>query len=190
MPAPAPTYWTETTDEGQTVYHCAYCQQQGAEHHSTDEVMFIKHMEQRHDGRMVEDTEASAAAQAGRLKTIRTAAPPDKQVSIPMADRQGKPASIPMADRQGKPASIPSMSRRRTPSIPSYSLTRSRMSSTTRSRSRRESRLWTMTIPFSSSWARRRICPCIGCPRKGAVLSVICSVLRIRHTASSSLMCI
>ena len=58
----APTYWTETTAEGQTVYHCSYCQEQGSEHHSSDEIMFISHMEQRHDGRMVEDTDASAEA--------------------------------------------------------------------------------------------------------------------------------
>jgi len=58
MPA-APTYRTETTAEGQTIYHCLYCAEQGSEHHSTDEALFLAHMEQRHDGRMIEDTEAS-----------------------------------------------------------------------------------------------------------------------------------
>ena len=62
MPEGAPTYWTETTDAGQTVYHCLYCQEQGSEHHSANEMIFMKHMEQRHDGRMVEDPDASAAA--------------------------------------------------------------------------------------------------------------------------------
>ena len=59
---PAPTYWTETTAEGEKVYHCCYCEAAGQEHHSSDEVLFIQHQEQRHDGRMVEDVEASAAA--------------------------------------------------------------------------------------------------------------------------------
>jgi hypothetical protein len=58
--APTPTYWTETTAAGETVYHCAYCAAAGQEHHSADEALFVQHMEQRHDGRMVEDTEASA----------------------------------------------------------------------------------------------------------------------------------
>ena len=62
MPEGVPTYWTETTAEGPPVYHCLYCKEQGSEHHSTDEIMFIQHMEQRHDGRMVEDPDASAAA--------------------------------------------------------------------------------------------------------------------------------
>ena len=59
---PAPTYWTETSTDGQPVYHCLYCKEQGSEHHSSDEALFIAHMEQRHDGRMVEDVDASAAA--------------------------------------------------------------------------------------------------------------------------------
>ena len=62
MPEGAPTYWTVQINDGPTIYHCTYCQEQGSEHHSTNEVMFLAHMQQRHDGRMVEDTEASATA--------------------------------------------------------------------------------------------------------------------------------
>jgi hypothetical protein len=57
---PAPTYWTEVHADGQPVYHCMICQEQGSEHHSSDEALFLAHMEQRHDGRMQEGTAADA----------------------------------------------------------------------------------------------------------------------------------
>ena len=60
---PAPTYWTEVHADGHPVYHCLYCAEQGTEHHSTDEALFLAHMEQRHDGRMVEDAEGAKKAQ-------------------------------------------------------------------------------------------------------------------------------
>lgn len=57
---PGPTYWTEVPADGKPVYHCLMCAAEGKEHHSTDEAAFIAHQEQRHDGRMVEGTEADA----------------------------------------------------------------------------------------------------------------------------------
>lgn len=63
---PTPTYWTETSADGTLVYHCVACKTQGQEHHSSDEALFLAHMEQRHDGRMEEDVEASAAAKGGK----------------------------------------------------------------------------------------------------------------------------
>ena len=57
-----PTYYVTKADDGTEIYHCCYCEQAGQEHHSTDRELFEQHQQQRHDGRMVEDTDASAAA--------------------------------------------------------------------------------------------------------------------------------
>ena len=101
MPEGAPTYHTETNDAGETVYHCLYCAEQGSEHHSADEAMFIKHMEQRHDGRMVEDTDASAAAKKapedhpqegppGQTGEHSHGGPPGQTGEPPQGDRPGR----------------------------------------------------------------------------------------------------
>jgi hypothetical protein len=54
-----PTYTMTKADDGTDIYHCLVCQSQGSEHHATDRALFEQHMHQRHDGRMVEETEAS-----------------------------------------------------------------------------------------------------------------------------------
>jgi hypothetical protein len=62
--APTPTYYTDTDEDDRTVYHCLYCEVQGQEHHATDEALFLMHMEQRHDGRLLEQVGGPAARTA------------------------------------------------------------------------------------------------------------------------------
>jgi hypothetical protein len=58
---PTPTYRLDRDDTGTMRYVCLYCEQAGTEHCATDLDLFTQHMQQRHDGRMLEDTEASTA---------------------------------------------------------------------------------------------------------------------------------
>jgi outer membrane biosynthesis protein TonB len=51
---PDATYYKSTDDKGREVFHCLYCAGAGQEHHATDPALFASHMEQRHDGRLVE----------------------------------------------------------------------------------------------------------------------------------------
>lgn len=59
---PSPTYYVTKDTNDQDIYNCLYCEQSGAEHHATDLELFTKHMEQRHDGRMLEGPEEAARA--------------------------------------------------------------------------------------------------------------------------------
>jgi hypothetical protein len=45
----APTYWTTQDDDDTTVYHCAHCV-----HWATNLDLFKQHMEQQHDGVLIE----------------------------------------------------------------------------------------------------------------------------------------
>jgi hypothetical protein len=56
-----PTYRVEVDGET-TTYFCLYCEDQDTEHHATDMEFFVQHMEQRHDGRMLEEQAAARAA--------------------------------------------------------------------------------------------------------------------------------
>jgi outer membrane biosynthesis protein TonB len=51
---PDATYYKTTDLTGIETFHCLYCEQAGQEHRATDPALFASHMEQRHDGRLVE----------------------------------------------------------------------------------------------------------------------------------------
>ena len=53
MPTDA-TYYITRADDGTDIYNCLYCQKQGSEHHASDSALFLQHLEQRHDGRLIE----------------------------------------------------------------------------------------------------------------------------------------
>jgi hypothetical protein len=61
---PGPTYRTETAEGAAPVYHCLQCEATGSEHHTHDLALLKMHLEQRHDGRMQEATEADVSATA------------------------------------------------------------------------------------------------------------------------------
>jgi hypothetical protein len=50
-----PTYRIETVAMEPPTYVCLVCAGQGNEHHAVDVELFTLHMEQRHDGRMVDE---------------------------------------------------------------------------------------------------------------------------------------
>ena len=51
---PDATYYKTTDATGVDTFHCCYCDAAGQGHHATDPALFAQHMEQRHDGRLVE----------------------------------------------------------------------------------------------------------------------------------------
>jgi hypothetical protein len=59
---PDATYYKSTDDHGREVFHCLYCAGAGQEHHATDPALFASHMEQRHDGRLVEGSKPEEPA--------------------------------------------------------------------------------------------------------------------------------
>jgi len=60
---PEPTYRTEETQDG-TKYLCLHCERAGSGHWSYDRQLFEQHMQQRHDGSMIEDTAVTSTAQS------------------------------------------------------------------------------------------------------------------------------
>jgi hypothetical protein len=56
-----PTYRIQTMPDGTTIYHCLYCEQAGSGHWARDWTLFTFHMQQRHDGQLIEATDSAAA---------------------------------------------------------------------------------------------------------------------------------
>jgi hypothetical protein len=55
MPTPFdPTYRIEPVGALPSAYVCLLCEGAGSEHHATDVDLFTLHMQQRHDGRMID----------------------------------------------------------------------------------------------------------------------------------------
>jgi hypothetical protein len=95
---PEPTYYITTTDDETMVYHCCYCERAGQEHHATDEALFLKHMEQRHDGRMIE----GPAPEEPALQQVPDALPQDATVH-----QAGEPLQEPLSVPTGETVPIP-----------------------------------------------------------------------------------
>jgi hypothetical protein len=77
-----PTYRTEETQDG-TKYICLWCERAGSGHWSYDKALFVSHLEQRHDGRLVQD---KPQEQAGEGEVTDTAQP-DPSAPPPSTDQ-------------------------------------------------------------------------------------------------------
>ena len=88
---PEPTYYITTTDDETTVYHCCYCERAGAEHHSSNEALFLSHMEQRHDGQMIEGPTPEPAATRQAPEDHPHGGPPGQTGEHPAHPHGGPP---------------------------------------------------------------------------------------------------
>jgi hypothetical protein len=78
-----PTYRMDTAEDGTPVYVCLVCAGQGSEHHATDMELFTLHMQQRHDGRMVNEDEAQRPAETTPPGTPTAGESPDAYAAPP-----------------------------------------------------------------------------------------------------------
>jgi hypothetical protein len=72
---PDATYYKTTGPTGTEILHCLYCERGGQEHSATDPALFASHMEQRHDGRLIEGHQPEAPAPAPAEEDVPEPAP-------------------------------------------------------------------------------------------------------------------
>lgn len=70
------TYYKTTSPTGTDLFHCLYCAHAGQEHSATDPALFASHMEQRHDGRLIEGQAPAPPAAASPATEPPAAEPP------------------------------------------------------------------------------------------------------------------
>jgi hypothetical protein len=90
---PDATYYKTIDDKGREVFHCLYCAGAGQEHHATDPALFASHMEQRHDGRLVEGPQPAEPAPGaeGAAEDVPAPAPTPSPAPVPPPE----PAPVP-----------------------------------------------------------------------------------------------
>lgn len=87
------TYYLTTDERGHEIFHCLYCATAGEEHHATDPALFASHMEQRHDGRLIEGPAPAPAP------VVEPAAPAPETASA-----SASPPETPVPEDQPLPA--------------------------------------------------------------------------------------